>query len=77
MICVWVLVDGSVWTTGKWERVDNSSLPRHQRLCERCAAGQVEDEFHVVFEYDAYLAVRGNSWKLFVDLGTGTAPAML
>lgn len=55
--------------TGRWERVDNSSLPRHQRLCERCAAGQVEDEFHVVFECDAYLAVREHFWKLFVDFG--------
>ncbi|KAF6261524.1 hypothetical protein COO60DRAFT_1500794 [Scenedesmus sp. NREL 46B-D3] len=57
--------------TGRWERAGNSLLPRHQRLCTRCAAGQVEDEFHVVFECDAYELVRERFWCLLMSSVVG------
>ena len=62
--------------TGRWERADNSMLPRPQRLCSRCGAGQVEDEFHFVFECDAYQVVRDRFWWLFVDFGGWQSPAV-
>ena len=63
--------------TGWWERAGNSLLPRHQRLCTRCAAGQVEDEFHVVFECDAYELVRERFWCLFDEFGGWQNPSAL
>ncbi len=39
--------------TGRWER-----MPRQQRICERCAEGCVEDEFHLTFECSAYDSLR-------------------
>ena len=49
--------------SGKWER--GGSLHRSDRLCERCTQGCVEDEFHLVFECDAYCSVRDKFPHLF------------
>jgi hypothetical protein len=63
--------------TGRWESTDNGLLPRQQRLCERCADAQVEDEFHMVFECDAYDVVREKFWRLFADFGGWQNPTGL
>jgi hypothetical protein len=60
--------------TGRWERVDGRQLPRHQRLCTVCLANQVEDEFHMVFECDAYESVREQFWYLFDEFGDWVSP---
>jgi hypothetical protein len=60
--------------TGRWERVDGRELPRQQRLCSACTAGQVEDEFHMVFECDAYDVVREHFWHLFEEFGEWESP---
>jgi hypothetical protein len=60
--------------TGRWERVNGASLPRALRLCEKCSSGQVEDEFHLVFECDAYRSVRERFWRLFRDFGDWDSP---
>jgi hypothetical protein len=60
--------------TGRWERVHGSSLPRAQRLCHVCTSGRVEDEFHLVFECDAYSGVRERCWRLFRDFGDWESP---
>ena len=54
--------------TGRWERT-----PRHQRVCERCTDGSVEDEFHFVFECSAYDALREQFADLFGQAGPASA----
>jgi hypothetical protein len=53
--------------------VDGRELPRQQRLCSVCTSGQVEDEFHMVFECDAYDAVRERSGFCLRSLENGKA----
>jgi hypothetical protein len=60
--------------TGRWERADGRALPRQQRLCTFCTADQVEDEFHMVFECDAYDSVREHFWYLFDEFGEWQSP---
>jgi hypothetical protein len=60
--------------TGRWERVDGRQLPRHQRLCTLCLADQVEVEFHMVFECDAYESIREQFWYLFDEFGDWVSP---
>jgi len=56
---------------GRWE-----GLPRGQRICERCVSGQVEDEFHLVFECSAYDDVRELHYPLFADFGDWSQPVV-
>jgi hypothetical protein len=51
--------------SGRWE--GRTGVPRPQRLCERCSQQTVEDEFHMVFECDAYECVRERYPTLFLD----------
>ena len=50
---------------GRW-----SSLPRAERLCQYCAQCQVEDEYHLLFECDAYNSVR-LCFKHLFDIRSG------
>jgi len=52
--------------SGRWE--GRTGVPRPQRLCERCSQQTVEDEFHMVFECDAYECVRERYPTLFSQL---------
>jgi hypothetical protein len=38
--------------SGRWE--NRNGVPRSQHLCERCSQHCVEDEYHMLFECDAY-----------------------
>jgi hypothetical protein len=55
--------------SGKWER--HNGLPRSLRLCERCSQHCVEDEYHMVFDCDAYESIRDRHRPLFDQGGTG------
>jgi len=57
--------------TGRWE-----GLARSQRVCERCVSGQVEDEFHLVFECSAYDDVRELHSHLFDEFGGWSQPTV-
>jgi hypothetical protein len=48
--------------TGRWH-----GLPRDARVCQWC--GQVDDEFHMVFECPALMEVRSKYADLFTDFG--------
>eukprot|EP00775_Hariotina_reticulata_P005758 gene5758-biopygen7563 len=50
--------------TGRWHRT-----PRQERLCEYCAQCKIEDEYHLLFECDAYNPVRQWFAPLFVCCG--------
>eukprot|EP00775_Hariotina_reticulata_P004702 gene4702-biopygen6454 len=50
--------------TGRWQRT-----PRQERLCEYCAQCKIEDEYHLLFECDAYNPVRQWFAPLFVCCG--------
>lgn len=50
--------------TGRWCRT-----PRQERLCEYCAQCKVEDEYHLLFECDAYNPVRQWFAPLFACCG--------
>lgn len=49
--------------TGRWE--GRNGLPRPRRRCERCCQECVEDEYHLVFECDAYETLRDKWPSLF------------
>ena len=48
--------------TGRWER---PHLERHERTCQRCLSGEVDDEQHMVFECSALDEVREQHVELF------------
>ena len=50
--------------TGRWHRT-----PRQERLCEYCAQCKIEDEYHLLFECDAYNPVRRWFAPLFACCG--------
>jgi hypothetical protein len=56
--------------TGRWRR---PPIARHNRLCDRpgCQTGQVEDEFHMVFECPFYTPVRQHFACLFAPFDVG------
>ena len=39
-------------------RYDHSGIERQERLCELCTSGQVEDEYHFLFECSCYRQLR-------------------
>ena len=41
--------------TGRYGR---NRIERHERLCELCTSGQVEDEYHFLFECSCYRQLR-------------------
>jgi hypothetical protein len=51
--------------SGRWE--NRIGVPRSQRLCERCSQHCVEDEYHMLFECDAYDSIRDRYLPLFVN----------
>jgi hypothetical protein len=59
--------------SGRWE--GRFGVPRPQRLCERCSEQCVEDEYHMVFECDAYEGLRDRYHSLFSDHGYNQSPA--
>ena len=60
-------------STGRWE--GRCGVPRPQRLCERCSKQCVEDEYHMIFECDAYECLRDRYHSLFYDYGDNHSPA--
>eukprot|EP00775_Hariotina_reticulata_P001794 gene1794-biopygen3235 len=50
--------------TGRWH-----CTPRQERLCEYCAQCKIEDEYHLLFECDAYNPVRQWFAPLFACCG--------
>ena len=39
-------------------RYSRNRIERHERLCELCTSGQVEDEYHFLFECSCYSQLR-------------------
>jgi hypothetical protein len=54
--------------SGRWQR---PPIPRDERVCLRpgCHSGQVEDEFHMIFECPFYAPVREHFAMLFEPFG--------
>ena len=49
---------------------DRGRCQRSARVCQRCEGGQVEDEFHMVFECSAYAGLRSRNSQLFAGFGS-------
>ena len=52
---------------GRWNR-----CPRDQRICQKCTADEMEDEYHVIFRCSAYEALRQSMharYNLFACVG--------
>lgn len=53
--------------TGRWQK-----CPREQRICLKCTANEVEDEYHVIFRCSAYESLRVSMhahYNLFACVG--------
>jgi len=53
--------------TGRWQ-----NCPRDQRICQKCTANEVEDEYHVIFRCSAYESLRVSMhahYNLFACVG--------
>jgi hypothetical protein len=64
---------GSHWLaleTGRWKRDPNGRrIPREQRICPHCTAGEVEHERHMIFACSHYDDLRTQHQDLFMELG--------
>ena len=50
------------------------NCPREERICQKCTANEVEDEYHVMFRWSAYESLRvamHTQCKLFLDPSDG------
>ena len=52
---------------------DRGKCARAARVCQRCEGGQVEDEFHMVFECSAYRDIRSRFRPLFAEFRSPAA----
>ena len=56
---------GSHWLAVESGRRQGAALPRHQRVCQRCHSGEVDDEAHMVFRCSALSVQRREHARLF------------
>lgn len=56
---------GSHWLAVESGRREGAALPRHQRVCQRCNSGEVDDEAHMVFRCAALSVQRREHASLF------------
>lgn len=52
--------------SGRWTK---PKTPRQQRLCSKCTMNVIEDEYHFVFECQAYQHIRARHEQLFECVG--------